>query len=103
MRSPEGLAISPDGANVYVAAFANSAIDVLDRSQKAGAVKQVPGARRLPRAALGAGLHAGRALRGISSIASAPTAAFSTRPRSAASRRRLQEELMSEVRSVMAG
>ena len=39
--SPEGLAISPDGANVYVAAFANSAIDVLSRGKKAGKVKKV--------------------------------------------------------------
>src|SRR6476646_2680907 len=31
LRAPEGLAVSPDGANVYAAAFANSAIAVLDR------------------------------------------------------------------------
>ena len=31
MSAPEGLAVSPDGANVYVAAFTSGAIDVFDR------------------------------------------------------------------------
>ena len=85
LRAPEGLAISPDGDNVYVAAFANGAIDVLDRGKKVGKVKQVPGRARLPRAALGAGLHARRGRCAASARSrSAPTAVFFTRPRSAA-------------------
>jgi DNA-binding beta-propeller fold protein YncE len=76
LRSPEGLAISPDGANVYVAAFASSAIDVLDRGKKAGKVKQVPGRggclapRSVP------GCTRARALRGVSSLALSPDGRF---------------------------
>jgi DNA-binding beta-propeller fold protein YncE len=72
MRAPEGLAISPDGSNVYVAAFANSAIDVLERGKKVGKVKQVPGRggclapRSVP------GCTRARALRGVSSLALSP-------------------------------
>jgi len=71
LSSPEGLAVSPDGANVYAAAFATGAIAVLDRNrsgevaQKAGragclAPKSVPGCTRA------------QALRGVSSIALSP-------------------------------
>ena len=41
--APEGLALSPDGRNAYVAAFKTGAIAVLNRGQ-AGAVAQKPGA-----------------------------------------------------------
>jgi DNA-binding beta-propeller fold protein YncE len=70
--APEGIAISPDGTNVYVAAFTTGAIAVLDRSRESGAVTQKPGragclaARSLP------GCATGRALRGVSSIALSP-------------------------------
>lgn len=71
LSSPEGLAVSPDGENVYAAAFATGAIAVLDRTgngavaQKAGragclAPRSVPGCTRA------------RALRGVSSIALSP-------------------------------
>lgn len=68
--APEGLALSPDGKSVYVAAFKTGAIAVLDRG-KSGAVAQKPGAagclaRSLP------GCTAGRALKGVSSIALSP-------------------------------
>ena len=56
LKSPEGIAVSPDGASVYAAAFSSNAIAVLDR-KRSGAVAQKPGARRLPGAALGPGLH----------------------------------------------
>jgi DNA-binding beta-propeller fold protein YncE len=72
MRAPEGLAISPDGANVYVAAFANSAIDVLDRGERFGKVTQKPGRAGClaPRSVLGC--TRARALRGVSSIVFSP-------------------------------
>lgn len=42
IAAPEGVAVSPDGRNVYVAAFASGAVDVLDRA-KGGAIIQKPG------------------------------------------------------------
>lgn len=69
--APEGLALSPNGKNVYVAAFKSGAIAVLDRG-KSGAVAQKPGtagclaARSLP------GCTPARALNGVSSIALSP-------------------------------
>lgn len=68
--APEGLAVSPDGRNVYAAAFKTGAIAVLDRA-RSGAVAQKPGAAgclatRLP------GCTAGRALKGAGSIALSP-------------------------------
>ena len=72
MSSPEGLAVSPDGANVYAAAFATGAIDVLDRERQIRRGRPEAGPRRLPRAALGSRLHPARALSGVSSIALSP-------------------------------
>jgi DNA-binding beta-propeller fold protein YncE len=69
--APEGLALSPDGKNVYVAAFKTGAIAVLNRG-KSGSVAQKLGAagcqapRSLP------GCTRARALRGVSSIALSP-------------------------------
>jgi DNA-binding beta-propeller fold protein YncE len=76
MRAPEGLAISPDGANVYVAAFANSAIDVLDRGKKVGKVKQVPGRGGCLAPRSVSGCTPARALRGVSSLALSPDGRF---------------------------
>ncbi|HWM62675.1 MAG TPA: YncE family protein [Solirubrobacterales bacterium] len=72
LEAPEGLALSPDGRNVYVAAFETGAIAVLDRGLKSGTVTQKPGAagclapRSLP------GCTPARALKGVSSIALSP-------------------------------
>ncbi len=76
MRAPEGLAISPDGANVYVAAFANSAIDVLDRGKKVGKLKQAPGRRGCLAPHSVPGCTRARALRGVSSLALSPDGHF---------------------------
>jgi DNA-binding beta-propeller fold protein YncE len=70
MVAPEGLAVSPDGKNVYGAAFKSGALLVLDRGES-GAVTQKPGtagclARSLP------DCKPGRALKGVSSIALSP-------------------------------
>jgi DNA-binding beta-propeller fold protein YncE len=70
--APEGLAVSPDGANVYAAAFKTGAIAVLDRRRKSGSVAQKPGRvgclapRSVP------GCTRARALRGVSSITLSP-------------------------------
>jgi len=76
MRAPEGLAISPDGDNVYVAAFANSAIDVLARGKKVGKVKQLPGRRGCLAPHSVPGCTQARALRGVSSLALSPDGRF---------------------------
>jgi len=75
LSSPEGLAVSPDGSNVYVAAFATGAIDVLERDSS-GVVAQLPGRpgclalRSVP------GCTPARALRGVSSIALSPNGRY---------------------------
>ncbi|HEX7278292.1 MAG TPA: beta-propeller fold lactonase family protein [Solirubrobacterales bacterium] len=68
--APEGLALSPDGRNVYVAAFKSGAIAVLNRG-KAGSVAQKPGAAGCV-AAGSPDCTRARALRGVSSIALSP-------------------------------
>jgi DNA-binding beta-propeller fold protein YncE len=72
LRAPEGIAISPDGKNVYVAAFANSAIDVLDRGKRFGKVTQKAGRRGCLAPRSVSGCTPARALRGVSSVALSP-------------------------------
>ncbi len=72
MSSPEGLAVSPDGANVYVAAFATGAIDVLDRAKESGAVTQKSGRSGCLAPRSVPGCTPARALLGVSSIALSP-------------------------------
>jgi DNA-binding beta-propeller fold protein YncE len=72
LSSPEGLAVSPDGSNVYVAAFATGAIDVLDRNGESGAVVQKPGRAGCLAPRSVPGCTPARALRGVSSIALSP-------------------------------
>lgn len=72
MVAPEGLALSGDGASVYVAAFQTGELDVLDRERETGVVAQKPGAagclapRKVP------GCTPARALAGLSSVAVSP-------------------------------
>jgi len=40
---PEGLVVSPDGANLYATAFLSGALDVFDRQPSTGALMQKPG------------------------------------------------------------
>jgi DNA-binding beta-propeller fold protein YncE len=75
MSSPEGLAVSPDGANVYAAAFATGAIDVLERSSS-GVVVQKPGLAGCVATRSVPGCTHGRALRGVSSIALSPNGRY---------------------------
>ena len=72
LSSPEGLAVSPDGRNVYVAAFASGAIDVFDRRAKGGLVMQKRGRAACLAPSSVPGCSPGRALRGVSSIAVSP-------------------------------
>jgi DNA-binding beta-propeller fold protein YncE len=76
LSSPEGLALSPDGANLYTAAFATGAIDVLDRSAESGAVAQKPGLAGCVATRSVPGCTHGRALRGVSSIALSPNGRY---------------------------
>jgi DNA-binding beta-propeller fold protein YncE len=69
LSAPEGLAVSPDGTNVYAAAFATGAIAVLNRSPKSGAVAQKPGSAGCLAARSVPDCTPARALRGVSSIA----------------------------------
>jgi DNA-binding beta-propeller fold protein YncE len=68
MSAPEGLAVSPDGANLYAAAFLTGAIDVLDRNRESGSVTQKPGKPGCLAAKSVPGCTRARALRGVSSI-----------------------------------
>jgi DNA-binding beta-propeller fold protein YncE len=70
--APEGLAISPDAANVYVAAFNSGAIAVLARGRKSGTVNQLPGRAGCLAARSVPGCTRARAQRGVSSIALSP-------------------------------
>lgn len=76
LSSPEGLALSPDGANVYTAAFATGAIDVLDRGSESGVVTQKPGLAGCVATRSVPGCTHGRALRGVSSIALSPNGRY---------------------------
>jgi DNA-binding beta-propeller fold protein YncE len=84
LQSPEGLAVSPDGANVYAVSFQPGGIDVFDRTAStSGLLEKLrrPGclvSRPQPDCGLG------RAIRGLSSVAVSPdgrnvyTTAFSS-------------------------
>jgi DNA-binding beta-propeller fold protein YncE len=72
LNGPEGIAVAPGGANVYVASFESGAIDVLDRNAKTGVVVQRPGAPGCLAAATLPGCTPARALKGVSSLALSP-------------------------------
>ncbi len=75
MAAPEGVTVSPDGKNVYLASFRTGAIDVLDRKPKGGAVRQKPGAPGCLATNVD-GCARARALKGVSSIALSPDGRF---------------------------
>jgi DNA-binding beta-propeller fold protein YncE len=73
MKAPEGVAVSPLGTNVYVAAYETGAIDVLDRNPTTGTVVQKPGERGCLAPRRSAPVCArGRALMGVSSVVVSP-------------------------------
>jgi DNA-binding beta-propeller fold protein YncE len=75
LAAPEGIAVSPDGANVYAAAFGSGAIAVLDRRRTTGTIRQKPG-RAGCVAGTAPGCSPGRALKGVSSLAISPDGRF---------------------------
>jgi DNA-binding beta-propeller fold protein YncE len=72
MSVPEGLALSPTGNNLYVAAFLSGAMDVLDRNLQSGVVNQKPGERGCLAPAKVGGCAPGRALGLTGSVVVSP-------------------------------
>jgi DNA-binding beta-propeller fold protein YncE len=72
MQAPEGLALSPDGSNVYVTALQTGAVDVFDRNAESGVVAQKPGPRGCVAPHQVHGCTLGRALKGAGSIVVSP-------------------------------
>jgi DNA-binding beta-propeller fold protein YncE len=75
LSAPEGIAVSPDGASVYSAAFASAAVDVFGRDAGSGALLQrsrrgCVSTRPTP------GCSRGHGLLGASSVAVSPDGGF---------------------------
>jgi DNA-binding beta-propeller fold protein YncE len=71
MSAPEGLVVSPDGASVYVAAFATGAVAVLGRN-KSGEVAQLAGRFGCLAPKSVPGCTRAQAMRGVGSVAVSP-------------------------------
>jgi DNA-binding beta-propeller fold protein YncE len=69
---PVSIAISPDGANVYVASAGSDALGVFARNRRTGALRQLPGARGCISQRPGGGCLVGRALNEPTSVAVSP-------------------------------
>lgn len=69
---PASIAISPDGANVYVAAAASDAVSVFARNRRTGALRQLAGARACVSQRPGGDCLVGRALNEPTSVAVSP-------------------------------
>ena len=84
LSQPEGLAVSPDGASLYAAAFGSDAVDVLTRNTSSGAVIQKSRSAGCVTGGAAPDCALGRALDGVSSVAVSPdgrhvySAAFSS-------------------------
>ncbi len=72
LSAPEGLAVAPDGVNVYVTAFASGAIDVFNRNGDSGALVQKSRRPGCVTAAATPDCALGRAVAGVSSVAVSP-------------------------------
>jgi DNA-binding beta-propeller fold protein YncE len=62
LAAPIGLAVSPDGRNVYAAATGSDALGVFARNRRTGALRQLAGARGCISDRAGGGCVNGRAL-----------------------------------------
>jgi DNA-binding beta-propeller fold protein YncE len=76
LQAPEGIAVSPDGASVYAAAFKSGAIDVFDRNASSGGLMQKRVRRGCVIARATPGCVRGRGLRGASALAVSPDGRF---------------------------
>ncbi len=72
LSRPEGLVVSPDGANLYAAAFGSGAVDTLNRSTTSGAVIQKARGAGCITSGSAPDCARGRALNGVSSLAVSP-------------------------------
>ncbi len=69
---PVSIAISSDGANVYVASAGSDAVSVFARNRRTGVITQLPGQRACVSQRLGGGCAVGRALNEPTSVAVSP-------------------------------
>jgi DNA-binding beta-propeller fold protein YncE len=72
LEAPEGLTTSPDGANVYAAAFESDAIDVFNRDADSGALIQTSGRAGCVTTSQAPDCTRARALKEVSSLAVSP-------------------------------
>lgn len=72
MKNPEGLAVSADGKNVYVAAAVSDAVDVLTRNAATGALTQATDGTGCLTSTPQVGCRSARALRGSDAVAISP-------------------------------
>jgi DNA-binding beta-propeller fold protein YncE len=72
LDAPEGLAVSPDGASVYAAAFGSGAVDVFNRNAGSGALIQKARRAGCVTARATPTCTRGRSLRKVSSVAVSP-------------------------------
>ena len=72
IASPVSIAISPDGANVYVVSAGSDAISVFARNQRSGVISQLAGERGCVSQRPGGGCVVGRALNEPTSVAVSP-------------------------------
>jgi len=75
IASPVSIAISPDGANVYVVSAGSDAISVFARNQRTGVISQLAGERGCVSQRPGGGCVVGRALNEPTSVAVSPDGA----------------------------
>ena len=68
LRAPEGLALSPDGSNVYVTAFSSGGVAVMNRDRRTGTVVQKTGGGGCLTVQSIAKCRRGRMLAGASSV-----------------------------------
>ena len=72
LSQPEGLALSPDGASLYAAAFRSDAVAVLGRNATTGGLMQKSRSAGCVTSGAAADCARGRALNGVSSLAVSP-------------------------------
>jgi DNA-binding beta-propeller fold protein YncE len=72
LGGPAALALSPDGANLYVGAAGSDALSVFSRNKRTGALRQLAGAAGCFSALPGGGCAPGRGVREPTSVAVSP-------------------------------